>query len=130
MQDPLFKKLNQILSADVNDDGGNSKAVAYSSILSTVASDDETADIVTDAIAEKLCKELSIPESDIDASRPLHNYSVDSLVTVEWRTWFMKEIGANVAVFDIMGRGSIRKLSALVSLRNADVTVADVETMD
>jgi len=54
MQDPLFKKLNQILSADVNDDGGNSKAAAYSSILSTVTSHDETADIVTDAIAEKL----------------------------------------------------------------------------
>ena len=86
MEDPLFKKLNQILSTVVNDDRGNSKAVAYSSILSTVTSHDETADIVTDAIAEKLCEASSILERDVVASRPLHNYGVDSLVTVEWRT--------------------------------------------
>jgi hypothetical protein len=47
----------------------------------------------------------------MDAGTPLHEYRVDFLVAVELRTWFMKEIGANVAVVDITGETSARNLA-------------------
>lgn len=42
----------------------------------------------------------------------------------------MKWIGANVAVFDIMGGDSIRELSVLATCRTAYMTVADAETTE
>ena len=43
------------------------------------------------------------PAGDVDTGKPLYAYGVDSLLAVELRNWFGKEIGAEVAIFDIMG---------------------------
>lgn len=47
---------------------------------------------------------------DIDVSRPLHVYRVDSLLAVEVRNWFAKVWKADIAVFDITGQQSIASL--------------------
>ena len=51
----------------------------------------------------------------MDIRKPMHSYGVDSLVAVELRSWLMKELGAEVTVFDIMGSGSIKDLVATVT---------------
>ena len=46
-------------------------------------------------------------------------YRVDSLVAAELRTWLLKELGADVAVFDIKGETTIRTLANLVAGRGS-----------
>ncbi|KAF7588746.1 hypothetical protein BBP40_005272 [Aspergillus hancockii] len=71
-----------------------------------------------EALTLKLCRVLSLLESDIDGNRPLHEYGVDSLVAVELRSWFSKEMLADVAVFDIMGRATVASLAQLAAGRS------------
>lgn len=70
--------------------------------------------IVCDSLL-KVARILGMPVEDIDASKPMHSYGVDSLVAVEVRNWFLKEMKADVAVFDITGSGSISDLSVVVT---------------
>lgn len=39
------------------------------------------------------------------------------LMAVELHSWFAKELGAEAAVFDIMGSGSIRRIGGGCSVR-------------
>lgn len=52
---------------------------------------------------------------NVDGSKPLQAYGLDSLVAIEIRNWFGKEIGAEVTVFDILGKGSMVELSRVAA---------------
>lgn len=78
------------------------------------------ADVILDGLITKLAHALSIPRSEIDASNPLHTYGVDSLLAVELRSWFAKIFAADVAVFEISGRGdSIAAVARLVAVKSS-----------
>ncbi|KAJ8116684.1 hypothetical protein OPT61_g1936 [Boeremia exigua] len=78
--------------------------------------------LVADALAQKLARSLSMAPEDVDLSRPLFTYGVDSLVAVELRNWLGKEFGADVPVFDIMGGASITAIGVL-TVKNSTVGV-------
>ena len=118
MHDPLFKHLYQIRtvggSADTAEDSIN-----YGLLLAAAQSHQAAVDIIDDAIVRKLCKALTIEKQDVDSSKPLHEHGVDSLVAVELRTWLLRDLGAEVAVFDMMSGSSIRALAELVAGRSS-----------
>lgn len=120
MHDPLFKQLHQIRTM-----GGSGHStedsVNYSLLLAAVESHDAATDIIYDAIVWKLSKALNIEPQDVDPSKPLHAFGVDSLVAVELRTWLLKEVGAEVAVFDLMGGTTIRAVASMVATRSSFV---------
>jgi len=58
--------------------------------------------IVTSALVKKTADILRIPSSEVDPSRPLYHYGVDSLVALEVRSWITRELKANVALLDIL----------------------------
>ncbi|KAF5970668.1 polyketide synthase [Fusarium coicis] len=121
MTDPLFKHLYQIRGEGDHEGEGDSEgsATSCSTLLPAAASLADAAKIVSAAIVQKLCKALSSNERDIDVSKPLHSYGVDSLVAVELRAWFMKEVGSDVAVFDIMSGQSLEELAELAAKRSS-----------
>lgn len=41
-----------------------------------------------------------VPPSEVDPSRPMYSYGVDSLVALEVRTWITREMKANMALLD------------------------------
>ncbi|KAF4814699.1 Reducing polyketide synthase FUB1 [Colletotrichum siamense] len=67
--------------------------------------------IVLDALLAQLSKILSYELADLDPSRPLNAYGVDSLVAVELRVWMTKEIGADISVFEITSGQRIKQLA-------------------
>ncbi|TVY80408.1 Highly reducing polyketide synthase azaB [Lachnellula suecica] len=118
MQRPTFRALNQIglsKSTSVSADPGS--AIDYLAKIKAASSTKEIGDIVVEALVGKLSKALAIPTKDIDVTKPLHAYGVDSLLAVELRNWFAKEIKADLAVFDIMGASSIVSVGALAAGR-------------
>ena len=46
------------------------------------------------------------------------SYGVDSLVAVELRNWFAREVSAEVAIFEILGEPSISSLAVAVARRS------------
>lgn len=95
--------------------GETSVATNYAAELRKASSSDQVKEIFLDAIVTKLSKALAVPTIDIDTGKPFHAYGVDSLLAVELRNWFGKELGADVAVFDIMAAESIAAMSATLA---------------
>ena len=74
--------------------------------------------VTVDALVLKLARALSIPVEDVDPAKPIHAAGADSVVALEVRYWFMKEVKANMAVPEIMSSSSLRDLAALVETRS------------
>jgi aryl carrier-like protein len=124
VEDPLFKHLFNIrvTGQKVEESSG---AVNYKALLVAAGSRELGESVIVEATIHKLAKALSMSVEEIDASQPLHVYGVDSLVAVELRTWFLKEMGAEIAVFDIMGDRTIRALASLAAGRSSLVKFGD-----
>ncbi|CAD6579781.1 MAG: hypothetical protein ASARMPRED_009250 [Alectoria sarmentosa] len=64
-------------------------------------------DTVVEALKSKLSNSLSVPKEDIDAEKAIYSFGIDSLVALEVRYWYMKEMKANIPIFDIMQNQSL-----------------------
>jgi NADP-dependent 3-hydroxy acid dehydrogenase YdfG/acyl carrier protein len=78
---------------------------------------------VKELFAQKLSAALGIAIADIDADKPLHQYGVDSLVAVELRGWFSKELQAELGVFEIIGGATMTSVSHLATRKSKLVEV-------
>ncbi|PIG69495.1 polyketide synthase [Aspergillus arachidicola] len=112
LEKPLFGLL-QLDQASEGDQQGQVRGVNIAAALQSATSLAEATTLTAEALTLKLCRVLSLSESDIDENKALHEYGVDSLVAVELRSWFSKEMQADVAVFDIMGRATVTSLAQL-----------------
>ncbi|EWG35889.1 hypothetical protein FVEG_00079 [Fusarium verticillioides 7600] len=79
----------------------------------------ERQQVVIRAIAAKLARAMSISPDDVEPSKPLSLYGVDSLMAVELRNWINKEFISTVAVFDIIGSTSIAGIAEVVETRSS-----------
>ncbi|KAL4788911.1 putative polyketide synthase [Aspergillus venezuelensis] len=82
-------------------------------MLAAAASGDDAAALVTDWACSKVGQILGRAAADIEPSKPIHVYGIDSLVAVDVRNWFEREVGAHVTVFDLMGNVPLRELCIL-----------------
>lgn len=87
----------------------------YTVLFAGCASLSEAAELVAQGLTRKLGAALRMPAGDVDTGKPLHAYGVDSLLSVELRNWFGRQVGADVAIFDIMGEQSIAELATVVA---------------
>lgn len=117
MQRRTFRHLHQ-MGLDENVGQDSERAVDYVSLFRNATSLGEATRILTEGLVRKLAKALSIPADDIDTSKPLHSYGVDSLLAVELRNYFAKELGAEVAIFDVMGGASFTAVGLTVASRS------------
>ncbi|KAL9110459.1 MAG: hypothetical protein Q9227_005003 [Pyrenula ochraceoflavens] len=92
--------------------------VNFASVFANAASLDDAAEAVTRALARKLSSTLSLSLEEIDESTPMHNFGVDSLVAVELRNWFAKEVHADIAIFDILGGATAATIGTLAATKS------------
>ncbi|KAI1773209.1 fatty acid synthase S-acetyltransferase [Hypoxylon cercidicola] len=78
----------------------------------------DRSNVVVEGLAAKLARSLYTSLEDIDATKSLSDYGVDSLMAVELRNWIANDFNANVAVFDIMGGTTLLEIGCLVSERS------------
>ncbi|KAL4867781.1 hypothetical protein BDV12DRAFT_112461 [Aspergillus spectabilis] len=81
--------------------------------LSRTSSPSMAARMVASGVRSKLARTLHVPE-DIELQKPMHAFGVDSLMAVELRYWFQRELHVELSVFELMSDLSISKLSWLV----------------
>ncbi|KAK7441330.1 mycocerosic acid synthase [Colletotrichum acutatum] len=80
-------------------------------LIAAAESLEDAEEAVLDALLGQLAKILSYELADLDPSKPLNAYGVDSLVAVELRVWMTKEVGADISVFEITGGQGIKQLA-------------------
>lgn len=117
MQRRTFRYLHQ-MGLDGPSSANTEKAVDYVTMFRNAASLEDAGRVVTEGLLQKLSRALSIPREDMDTSKPLHTYGVDSLLAVELRNYFAKEMDADMAIFDIMGVSSIESVGMLVARKS------------
>lgn len=115
LERPLFNGFDKPRGTNQDSSCSSSTQLKPSALFRTAKTFDERADIITNALVNKIARASAIPPSEINTNKPLLSYGVDSLVAVELRNWIMKEFGREIAVFDIMGGSSIMQISAYVS---------------
>ncbi|KAF4632818.1 hypothetical protein G7Y89_g5307 [Cudoniella acicularis] len=77
-------------------------SVSAQMLISQAKSFEEAADYVLTALVKHVAKMLQASASEIDTSRFLHSYGIDSLVAIEIVNWALKEIKSNITVFDVL----------------------------
>ena len=118
MQRPMFRHFHQVECMDATPASRKKAGPEYASLLCDADSPAAATTIVSGAMAAQIGKVMGIPPRDIDLGKPMHAYGVDSLVAVEMRNWLLKEMGADLAVFDILGSASLAEISAAVAERS------------
>lgn len=112
---PLFTHLCSETSASGSAGNSDSSGVAVQTLLSSSTSLEQASSIVIDAISKRLSTTLAIQADDIDSGKPIHFYGVDSLVAMEFRSWFAKSMACDIPVLDIMGNSSIAVLGKRIA---------------
>lgn len=109
---PMLRQL-RVLDRDRQSGSSPEHTISVGTLIATASTLDASGEIVKDMLLQKLLASLVIPTADIDPSRPVHLYGVDSLVALELRNWFANELRADVAVFDLLGKASCEAIGLL-----------------
>ncbi|KAI0479863.1 hypothetical protein F4859DRAFT_529997 [Xylaria cf. heliscus] len=106
---PIFQHLI-MRSANPTSSDGKTKAVAIKTQLQEASNDDEVYEIIKEGFLAKLQSSL---QTDLD--KPLiaigpDELGIDSLLAVDFQSWFRKELGVDVPVLKILNAPSIHDL--------------------
>ena len=71
----------------------------------------QAADLCEDAIAAKLSRVMFMAAEDVDTSKPVSVYGVDSLIVTEIRNWIFDVLRSAVSMVDLLNAPSIAQLA-------------------
>lgn len=110
MNFPLFTQLRRLNTQQDGAGTGGSDGPDVEARLRAARTLDEAAQIVVEAVVDKLSSLLSIAIEDVDPTRTISANGVDSLVALELRTFMARKVKADVPVLEIMGSLSLAQL--------------------
>ncbi|KAK3946793.1 hypothetical protein QBC32DRAFT_401942 [Pseudoneurospora amorphoporcata] len=82
----------------------------------------EAEDVVCKGLAEKISSVLMLDAEDMDLTRSLSDYPLDSLVAIEIRNFITREFEANLQVLELLSSGSIQTLAKAVCAKTKIVS--------
>ncbi|KAL9115269.1 MAG: hypothetical protein Q9227_001063 [Pyrenula ochraceoflavens] len=95
--------------------------------LSSATTMDEALDILKASFVAQLRLILQITEQHLDEYVPIIDLGIDSLIAVEVRSWFVKELKVDLPVLKILGGGSIADLSEQALKQLPEKVLANIE---
>lgn len=78
----------------------------------------EATELVCSALVDKLASRSGIPRDNVDCSRAISEYGVDSLVAVELRNWISQEMESTIPILELVANTPILQLSAKIAARS------------
>ena len=82
---------------------------------------------ISGRLKAKLCSLLMVQEEDLDPTKAIVTYGLDSLIAVEFRNWVAKEVGARIQLLDVMTSKSLGDLVAFIASRSSLVDLKRYE---
>lgn len=71
-------------------------------------------DIIAQALLKKLCSLLMLSLEDVDVSKPISAFGLDSLVAIEVRHWISREFDAGLQLLEILASDSVSGLAGTI----------------
>ncbi|KAI0144465.1 putative polyketide synthase [Xylariaceae sp. FL1272] len=133
MSQPMFSPLHQTpdpsLSAKQTRNSNNvpeSEGHVFDALVLAINSNAPVESValeLTAALQYKISKFLSLNLSDLDVTKPLHTYGIDSLIGMELRSWIFTSLKVEMSVFEILGGESAKSLAGLIieKMQGSDV---------
>ncbi|KAK5633745.1 hypothetical protein RRF57_009459 [Xylaria bambusicola] len=118
--DPMFHHLVLYNEEPSGADLQKSGNIPLKSQLEGVISEDEVSHVLDNAFSLKIKAILQIPSDRDILDTGLDELGMDSLIAVEIRSWFLKELSVDVPVLEILNGGSARTL--LQNIRDLVIT--------
>ncbi|CAK7224927.1 Type I Iterative PKS [Sporothrix bragantina] len=122
--DAKFKHLRiameELAAAEAAANGGGSGAavVSFNALLKAAQSQAEAEEAVCAGLVDKIAAVLMLEPEDMDVTRSLSHYPLDSLVAIEIRNFITREFEANMQVLELLSSGSIQTLSKAVCAKS------------
>lgn len=123
--DPRMGPLAVMSVAAHTSTGEHDTAASLASRLADVNNPEQANVIILEALAQRVADMLQIPVSEVDSSRPLHRYGVDSLVALEVRNWVTRELRANIALLEILASVPMATLAVKIAQKSKLITGSD-----
>jgi len=118
-QDAKFKHLRVAAEAlAAENSAGQDIAISYHAALKAAKSLEEAQEVVCNGLLNKLPSVLILEKEDMDVTRSLSNYALDSLVAIEVRNYITREFEANLQVLELLSSGSIETLAKAICVKS------------
>ena len=115
--DAKFKHLR--IAAEAADCSSNKYTlISFNAALKAARSLEEAQDVVCRGLLSKLPSVLMLEAEDMDVTKSLSNYALDSLVAIEVRNYITREFEANLQVLELLSSGSIESLAKTVCTKS------------
>nr|ALP31866.1 polyketide synthase 34 [Diaporthe helianthi] len=122
--DAKFRRLREAAEAQIKqreEEEGRSSALnaaaaslSFNAMLKAAQGSAEAEDVICRGLVHKIAALLMLEEADLDVTRSLSHYPLDSLVAIEIRNFLTREFEANLQVLELLSSGSIQFLSRAV----------------
>lgn len=123
--DAKFKHLRLAMeAAAAADASANAGAISFNAALKSAKSPAEAEEVVCNGLVGKISSVLMLDIEDMDVTRSLSHYPLDSLVAIEIRNFITREFEANMQVLELLSSGSIQTLSRAVCGKSKLVSFA------
>ncbi|KAF2121672.1 lovastatin nonaketide synthase [Lophiotrema nucula] len=99
---------SEVENSDSNKKNGNNLPILDQ--LASATTNEQALDLLRDSFAAKLCSILQITSGTPDQNAPLVELGMDSLVAVEARSWFLKNLKVDIPVLKIVGGSTLSEV--------------------
>lgn len=127
-RDPVFSHMDFVRShlrktKKGNDESSASQRPLKESLI-TAASLEEAESLLLDGLLRKLARGLMMAVEDLNPSKEMAHYGVDSLVAVELRNWLARDAGVDMPVFEILRPAPLSSLVKVAVAQSSLVKIA------
>jgi hypothetical protein len=118
LERPLFRHFHYVDAAGATSSGsGGAEHVDYASTIAKAGSLEAAAAEMVKWLVVKLSGILGLDAGDIDTSKPISAYGVDSLLGMELRNWFERVLGAKIPIFEMLSNSSMAEVCHIAASR-------------
>ncbi|EPS35452.1 hypothetical protein H072_11126 [Dactylellina haptotyla CBS 200.50] len=111
-RNPMFRALRRLKGTDRSTDSKDSGKKDIASLIAAAKTSEEAAEAVMVALTTRLASTIAgMDPEEMDQSKPIQAYGVDSLQTMELRSWFLRYFKADLPTFSILGAPSLTALA-------------------
>ena len=91
-----------------------SAVVSLSASLKASKSVDMATHLICEALMAKVGAVLMVPREEMDASKTIKDYGLDSLNAIEIRNWITRELDASLQVLELLTSGNLKTLAETI----------------
>lgn len=122
INDGKFTHLRLAAEAAQANSGSATATVSLSKALKQAKSMEQAVGLVCDGLMAKVSAVLMVPLEEMDASKAIVVYGLDSLVAIEIRNWITRELEASLQVLELLTSSSITGLAGTILQKSKLVT--------